>query len=305
MKKKVITALGLIFMVISILWLVSFAATNSEAYIPSETSTETEEVMTLNEQGLPIAGVETVFAMQRTATLEEKQPEIIKLETKYFERIESTSKEELEKELERCERRMKAANLILEGCEMIGYEENHPVVDLANREYSNAEEDYNYYKPIYDEIVEQEAWLRRAEEYPAATEVWLYCKNVLGYNDYVIAGIMGNLMSEVGGQTLNLDYTAQNNSYYGMCQWKKATYSEIVGADLNIQCEFLGSTIEYEFDTFGKAYASNFDYEAFLALDDERAAALAFAKCYERCGSGSYKVRQNNAEFAYEYFTTY
>ena len=96
MKKKVITALGLIFMVISILWLVSFAATNSEAYIPSETSTETEEVMTLNEQGLPIAGVETVFAMQRTATLEEKQPEIIKLETKYFERIESTSKEELE-----------------------------------------------------------------------------------------------------------------------------------------------------------------------------------------------------------------
>lgn len=304
MKKKVITALGLIFMVISIYMLVSFAATNSEAYIPSETSTETEEVMTLNEQGLPIAGVETVMALSPRLIVEEES-EIIKLETKYFERIESTSKEELERELDKCERRMNAANLILEGCEMIEYEEDHPVVDLANREYANAEEDYNYYKPIYDEIVEQEIWLARAQEYPAATEVWLYCKNVLGYNDYVIAGIMGNLMSEVGGQTLNLDYTASNNSYYGMCQWKKATYSEVVGADLNTQCEFLGNTIEYEFDTFGNAYASNFDYDSFLAMEDERAAALAFAKCYERCGSGSYGVRQNNAEFAYEYFTTY
>ena len=33
-------------------------------------------------------------------------------------------------------------------------------------------------------------------------------------------------------------------------------------------------------------------------------AALAFAKCYERCGSGSYTTRQNNAIIAYNYFVS-
>ena len=306
MKKRVLTAIGIIAMIISIYALIAFAATNSEAYIPSETSTEensTEEVIT-DEQGLPIAGVATVLSM-RTLNVEEEPSEIVKLEAQYFERIETTDKDELDRLIKKCERRMYAANLMAEACDILGYAEENPVVVLAKTEYSNAEDDYNYYKPIYDEIVEQEVWLARAEEYPAATEVWLYCKNVLGYNDYVIAGIMGNLMSEVGGQTLDLKYTANNASYYGMCQWKRSTYPEVVNATLQQQCEFLGKTIAYEVNTYGSKYASGFNYEQFLALEDARAAALAFAKTYERCGSGSHGVRQNNAEAAYKYFTTY
>ena len=38
----------------------------------------------------------------------------------------------------------------------------------------------------------------------------------LGWNDYVCAGIVGNLMAEVGGQTLNID-PQLGNSYYGIC----------------------------------------------------------------------------------------
>ena len=35
---------------------------------------------------------------------------------------------------------------------------------------------------------------------------------------------------------------------------------------------------------------------------DYEQAALAFAKCYERCNSAYYKVRQKNAKIAYDYF---
>ena len=37
-------------------------------------------------------------------------------------------------------------------------------------------------------------------------------------------------------------------------------------------------------------------------MSNERDAAKAFAKCYERCGSSTYTIRMNNAEKAYNYF---
>ena len=37
-------------------------------------------------------------------------------------------------------------------------------------------------------------------------------------------------------------------------------------------------------------------------MTNARDAAKAFAKCYERCSSATYNVRQNNAEKAYNYF---
>ena len=37
-------------------------------------------------------------------------------------------------------------------------------------------------------------------------------------------------------------------------------------------------------------------------MTDAQQAALAFAKSYERCGSGSYGIRQQNALKAYNYF---
>ena len=39
-------------------------------------------------------------------------------------------------------------------------------------------------------------------------------------------------------------------------------------------------------------------------MTDIEEIALAFAKCYERCGSGSYDVRQSNALIAFEYFAS-
>lgn len=141
-------------------------------------------------------------------------------------------------------------------------------------------------------------------EYPAAEYIWQYMKD-LGWNDYVCAGVMGNLMAEVGGQTLNIQYNlySSGGGYYGMCQWSKKYHSGIYGInDLNTQCNYLRDTIKYEIDTFGYKYQTNFNLEAFLNLTDAQQAALAFAKTYERCASGSYAVRQRNAITAYNYF---
>ena len=188
-------------------------------------------------------------------------------------------------------------------------EDDKLIIDLQTR-WHKADADEKHYQPLLDKIIEEEAitaarleeekWATKATEYPAATQIWRYMKS-LGWNDYVCAGIMGNLMTEVGGQTLNIRYTASSSNYYGMCQWNRA-YSQIWGAGLESQCEFLGNTIKYEFDTYGFKYQKGFNFNSFLNMTDAQQAALAFAKCYERCGSGSYGVRQNNAIKAYNYF---
>ena len=122
-----------------------------------------------------------------------------------------------------------------------------------------------------------------------------------GLSAPVTAGILGNMMTECGGQTLNLDYTVYGNGFYGMCQWNMG-FSNVWGTDLQTQINFLMETLKYEMDTFGSNYYSGFNYEAFKALQNEQDAALAFAKCYERCGSGSYYVRQTNATKALNFF---
>jgi hypothetical protein len=147
---------------------------------------------------------------------------------------------------------------------------------------------------------EEAKWAKKTAEYPSATKLWRYMKN-LGWNDYVCAGIMGNIMAEVGGQTLDIRYTLSSSGYYGMCQWSRG-YSEVWGAGLETQCDFLRDTIKYEFDTYGFKYQKGFNFNSFLNMNDAQQAALAFAKSYERCASKSYNIRQKNALKAYDYF---
>ena len=140
-------------------------------------------------------------------------------------------------------------------------------------------------------------------KYPVATEVWNYMK-ALGWSDAVCAGIMGNMMAEVGGHTLNLRYNAydKNKAYYGLCQWSIKYYPKIQGTDLKTQCDFLRDTIKKQIDIYGKRYASGMNYKEFLKLEDPKEVALCFAIAYERCSSATYSVRQTNAVKAYDYF---
>ena len=119
------------------------------------------------------------------------------------------------------------------------------------------------------------------------------------------AGILGNIMAEVGGNTLDIQYwlySYGDNYYYGICQWSKDTYPSVRGTDLISQCAFLNKTIEYELNTFGYAYKENYKYIDFLALTSASEAALMFAQSYERCAKSTYLIRQKNAVKAYDYF---
>lgn len=172
--------------------------------------------------------------------------------------------------------------------------------------------DWWMYKDLYDRYQDKLHELKRSQivsdkqikEYPTASVVWEMLKKQ-GYNDYICAGILGNMMVECGGQTLNLNYQAYGSSgyYYGLCQWNSYSYGNVFGKDLEGQVYFLLDTIRYEFDTYGFNYSTYFDYNSFLNLNNEKDAAIAFAKCYERCGSDSYSMRQNCATVAYNYFS--
>lgn len=158
---------------------------------------------------------------------------------------------------------------------------------------------YIYAEEINDtvEIIQNEE-----ERYPAAKFIWDYFKN-LGYSDHACAGILGNVMAEVGGQTLNIRHEISSKYYSGICQWDKR-HSTLAGdATLEEQCEYLENTIGRCFEVFGKDYQENFEKKDFMTIEDETEAAIAFAKCYERCSSISYEVRKTNATKAYNYFT--
>lgn len=231
------------------------------------------------------------------AQLTNNAPQIIEEEPQY-------TKEMLCELMATCDAMIGHATQMREGAIGLGYGPDNYVVQLAEREMEEAVREKAILQEELDKILAEEAkWARRMNEYPAATTVWLYLKE-LGYNDYVCAGILGNMMSEVGGNTLKLkvDLIDHSGYYYGICQWSKGGYPRVWYTDLNTQLNFLRDTIEYELNTYGYMYQKGMKYSQFLNLTDSRQAALAFAKAYERCSSKSYAARQNNAEKAYNYF---
>lgn len=194
------------------------------------------------------------------------------------------------------EDRMDTAHIMAEAARKLGYAETNVIITTAQSEWQTA------YAQEQTYLAEQKEWDVKETEYPTATYVWEYLQGTCGYNNYVCAGILGNMMAECGGQGLTLQWSIYNStgSYYGLCQWYKG-YG-IHGASLEEQCEFLAGNIEYEFNTYGKNYKKGFNYSSFLSMTDEQEAAKAFAKCYERCASFSYSKRQTNATTAYNYF---
>lgn len=236
-------------------------------------------------------------------TEEVKVPEVLK-HFKEMTYVESNDKTVLTAELETCkDYEFRLINLM----------NNKDLVDerhLVEEELIDVRGLINEYQEQISAIEAEEArieamWSEKSGEYPVATQVWRYMKEELGWNDYVCAGVMGNMMAEVGGQTLNLQpylYGHSGANYYGLCQWSSRYYPSIQGADVDAQLDFLASTVKKELDTYGYLFRSGLNYEAFCNLTDAEDAAMAFAKAYERCGSGSYGVRQRNAIKAYNYF---
>lgn len=148
--------------------------------------------------------------------------------------------------------------------------------------------------------VEEEVNYAYSDSYPEAAYVWNYMRG-LGWSDAVCAGILGNIMAEVGGNTLDI-YPYAGGDYYGICQWYLPYHNLYYGASLDEQLNYLANSIATEMNAFGSNYYSGFGYSAFLSLTDPGDAAYAFAVCYERCASWAVGVRSSNAWTAYNYF---
>lgn len=218
------------------------------------------------------------------------------IEIIYYPRVEVGNTQEAEGQYLLIQSKIEMINQIIENFAELGVSEER-IEAWANSSLAYLETEKEYYQQMYDIYYEEENvafWTQKTEEHPTATYIWLFLKEQ-GFNDYVAAGILGNMMTEAGGQSLAINPSASNGSYYGICQWGPNFPGRYV--DLDGQLQLLMNTIENEFAWYG-----TMSYESFCNLDNERDAALVFARSYERCTSRSYNQRQNNASVALEYF---
>ena len=211
---------------------------------------------------------------------------------------ETNSLTEISDYLNTYENRKDAAHNMAESARQLGYGESHPVIQLAQKEWGNANNLYEKYKELYNQ-----KYTIKSQQYPEATEIWFTMKS-FGWNDYVCAGIMGNMMAESGGNTLYLQPTivSSNGLYYGLCQWQKG-YPGVWWQNINGQLNFLNNTIAYEINTYGGNYKYGFNYDNFMSLENEKKVAEAFLRCYERGSTYTLSQRQKHATYALEYFT--
>lgn len=208
--------------------------------------------------------------------------------------------EYLKTEIAEREAMMAAAHDMAEAARALGYDESHEVILLAKSEHQSYKQERDHFQAIYNELANK--WKAKQDEYSEATQVWENLKNA-GYSNYVCAGILGNIMTEVGGDTLAIQPLIKTTEYYGMCQWS-SYYPEAWGLSLKGQCDFLVSSIERNFIMFGHLYKRDMTYANFKNMTDCRQIALCFAKVYEQCSSASHNARQENAVFAYNYFVS-
>lgn len=255
-------------------------ATISEAYIPSESSEPVLET--------------------------EPEEEIIILENVEVERVEPATLDEANTVLEDAIFRRDTTKSVYEGLLLLGYDTEHPAVVMAKTDLENAEADVEYYTEQQLIRQEEENWRVRAEEYPVATQAWLYMKNELGFSDIVCAGIMGNMMAECGGcWTSDLDWDVHSSSGFGMIQWlggRKQQLFSIYGSNPSVenQLDFVKDEL---YGTNGVTkQVTDSQLDKIINAETPEDCAYAFACYYERCGEDHRWVRRDYARRAYEYF---
>ena len=137
----------------------------------------------------------------------------------------NTSQAEEEIRYSELKMKLNAAHQMAEAGRVLGYDEYHEVILLAK-------EEWNYYND-----------LKMQSQYYDAIVIWEALKRE-GFSDAAAAGILGNIMAEVGGQTLKLNVTTGNSSYYGICQWSTKYFPEVKNTDLNSQINYLLNNME-------------------------------------------------------------
>ena len=291
-KRNIIAIICAVAMMITI----TITVFASEAFAPvAETS---EPVATFSEADIPS---ETTFP-----ELTEPEEVVIVLDTVVVERVEPTTYDEANASLEKAIARQELTNTVYQGLITLGYADDHPAVVMAKTDIENADADVAYYQEQFEIWEEKHKWEVRASEYPVATQVWLYMKNELGYNDIVCAGIMGNMMAECGGcWTSDLDWDVSSSSGFGMIQWlggRKSQLFSIYGNTPSVedQLNFMHDELHGTDGVTWQVTQSQLD--KIMGAETPEECAYAFACYFERCGEGHRAPRRGYARRAYEYF---
>lgn len=175
---------------------------------------------------------------------------------------------ELKSMVKTCKQNKDTAHEMAECARKLGYPEECEAIKIAQVRWKQENDAQKEYQSLLDE---------KKAQYPYAYQVWDIMESK-GYYDYVIAGILGSMMRETGGDTLSLNplLYGGGGSYYGLCQWSLYYYPGAKGLDLAGQMNFLLGNIKEKMDGFGGAGT----YDRFCKLQDEREAARYFNSYY-------------------------
>ena len=294
MLKKIIVGLMLGFFILSNC--IMFCA--SSAISPDEI-TPTRPII---ETQVPITEVTTAPIVEATLapTTEPTRPPIIFVNHSYTEGL---SKVEIEEQITTL-------------YDYISYLESAcQTYDEVAEEISNVKEIISQYESCLAEIIDKENHYNKCyTEYPEATTVWFYMKDKFGWSDVACAGIMGNIMAEIGGGTL--DFSNWNNdgaNGYGMFQWtseRRRLVKSIYGAAPSIeeQLEFMydelhgtdGVKNQISYIRFSDGTYCTPEY--ILNCETPEQVAKRFADNFERCNPAYRNPRKGYARIAYNYF---
>lgn len=288
MLKKIIVGLMLGFFIISnCIMFCASSAISPDEIIPTQPIIETQ-IQTTEATTAPT--VEATLA----PTTEPTRPPIIFVSHSYTEGL---SKIEIEEQITTL-------------YDYISYLESVcQTYDEVAEEISNVKEIISQYESRLAEIIEKENHYNKCyAEYPEATIAWFYMKNNFGWSDEVCAGVMGNIMAEIGGGTLiwTDKCTVNGNSGYGMFQWVGGRRKEIKNIygdapTIEQQLEFMYHELYGDVEYVTHQVTRNQLSEIVDGTSPERV-AYDFARYFERCASYSYGPRKGYARIAYNYF---
>lgn len=163
-------------------------------------------------------------------------------------------------------------------------------------------------EPEQEEVIEPpcvEPELQVEELYPEAVQIW-YTLTSWGFTPETTAGILGNMMAEVGGGTLDLSYwNASGSNGYGLIQWignRRIELETKYSTSPTIEEQLLFMFDELHGTNGVTRQVTNKQYDLIIYAETPEDAAYAFAIYYERCASQYREMRKGYARTAYDYF---
>ena len=144
-------------------------------------------------------------------------------------------------------------------------------------------------------------------KYPEVQFIWDTMR-FWGWSPETCAGIIGNMMAEIGGGTLDLsDWSSDGGCGYGLIQWTSSRRYLIMsryGSCPTIEQQLIFMRDEL----FGENTTQQVSSDVLNIImntsgnETPESIALTFATYYERCGYSYRYMRQDYARIAYDYF---